>query len=251
MSFDFSVVCGCQNFNRRDATSCDNNLADVRVTSIVTALMHSDLVFLALPAFVAVNTLTPYACMTTGKILVVVNAHQENEDFREVIAANAMVGYFPAASIVKAFNLTSTCSMESEDGAGVPDVCVDGDDDIACGVVSDVATSIGFNPVEVGPRLEKTAMLEAMHRQSHARWTYPVTLISVAFVAWVMYELWQLDIMRGSNCASLPIQMIKVLVCGTAIAHLAICFLASGAAGVVQLVNGGKHKRYMIGAAGG
>ena len=205
------------------------------------------MIFLALPAFDVVNTLTPYACMTAGKILVVVNAHQEDKDFRKVTASNAVAASFPAASIVKAFDMTP---MDNDDGTGIHDLYADGDDDTACGVVSDLTSSIGFNPIQF-VRLQKTATLEAMHRKSNARWTYPVTLISVAFVLWVVYELWQLDIIRGSNCASLPIQMIKVLTCGTAIAHLALCFVASGAAGIVQLINGGKRRRYIIDAAGG
>ena len=239
-------MCGCQNFKRHDFTSHDDNLTDVRVTSIDTALRHSELVFLALPLD-AVDTLMPYACMTAGKVLVVVDAHQENKDLLKGEVSNAVVASFPDASIVMVYIATP---MENDDGTGVHDLYVDGDNNIACGVVRDVASSIGFNPIQFG-RLKQAATLEAMHRKSNARWTYPVTLITVAFVVWIIYELWQLDIIRRSNCASLPIQMIKVLICGTAIAHLALCFLAGGAAGVVQLINGGKHRRYIIDAAGG
>ncbi|KAK2179073.1 hypothetical protein NP493_516g02015, partial [Ridgeia piscesae] len=238
------VVCGSRYPNRRNLALYDDTLADVRVTSVDTALRHADLVFLALPAPATVNTLTLFTESTAEKVLVDVS-NPEKKDLQKTMSSNAefVASSFPKAYVVKAFNTMSAYAIENDYGSGVRTVYVAGDDEAACSKVRDLTSAIGFTPVQFG-RLSKSAELEAMQRELFGSWTVPLILSAVVFTAWLVYDIWRIHIIGGGQWARLPLSTMNKVVGATAFTQLALCFLAGGVAGIVQIINGTKHKRF-------
>lgn len=107
----------------------------------------------------------------------------------------------------------------------------------------DVARAIGFTPVQFG-RLPKAAELEAMQYELFGNWIAPLVLSSVVFLAWFLFGLWRFQIKRGGDWVRLPLKSMNKIIGATAITQLALCFLAGGFAGVTQLINGTKYKRF-------
>ncbi|KAI0218725.1 Metalloreductase STEAP4 [Lamellibrachia satsuma] len=240
----FSVVCGSRSPGRRDLTKYDDTLADVLVTSIDTALNQADMVFLALPAAAIVPTLTSFQDGIAGKILVdVSNPDEKKRDCKTESTAECIAKSFPEAAVVKAFNTISAYAIEFDYTSGVRNVYVAGNDDDACSKVRDVARAIGFTPVQFG-RLPKAAELEAMQYELFGNWIAPLVLSSVVFLAWFLFGLWRFQIKRGGDWVRLPLKSMNKIIGATAITQLALCFLAGGFAGVTQLINGTKYKRF-------
>lgn len=240
----YSVVCGSRSPDRRDLAKYDDTLAVVRVTSIDSALNQADLIVLAMPADAIVPTLTPFRDGTLRKILVdVSNLDEKKREGQTESNAESIAKSFPDAAVVKAFNTLSAYAIEFDYTSGVRNVYVAGDDEAACSKVCDVTRAIGFTPVHFG-RLSKAVELEAMQQELFGNWTIPLVITGVVFVVWFLFGLWRFQIKRGGDWERLPLKSMNKIIGATAITLLALCFLAGGLAGVVQLVNGTKYKRF-------
>lgn len=76
--------------------------------------------------------------------------------------AEAIAEWAPGAKVVKAFNMTGTGNMADPDYNGVKvDLLICGDDVEAKSVVTDLATSIGFDVIDAGP-LSAAGLLESL-----------------------------------------------------------------------------------------
>ena len=144
---------------------------------------------------------------------------------------------------MKAFNTLSAYAIEFDYTSGMRSVYVAGDDEAACSKVRDLTRAIGFTPVQFG-RLSKSAELEAMQHELMANWTAPLVIAGAVFIVWFLFGLWRFQIKRGGDWERLPLKSMNKIIGSTAITLLALCFLAGGLAGVAQVINGTKYKRF-------
>ena len=236
---------GSREPDKRDLSKHDDAFTDVRVTTIGDALRLANLIILALPAAAIVPTLTEFKDGTTGKILVdVTNPDEGKQEERKAESqAECIAKSFPDASVVKAFNTLSAYAIEFDYTSAVRRVYVAGDDDDACCEVREVVRTIGFTPVRFG-RLSKASELEGMQRELFGNWAVPLVVSGIILVSWFCYALWRFHSGPGSEWVRLPLKTMNKVIGATAITQLSLCYLAGGIAGVVQLVNGTKYKRF-------
>ncbi len=139
---------------------------DASATAPEEAAAWGELVFLALPANVAVDLSRSLAASLRGKVVVDCNnplTWQEGPVWAppaEGSLAQAIAKAAPGARVVKGFN-TFGAEFHKEPGrAGVPaQVFLASDDPEAKKLVSDVAKQAGFDPVDAGP-LRNASVLE-------------------------------------------------------------------------------------------
>jgi 8-hydroxy-5-deazaflavin:NADPH oxidoreductase len=139
---------------------------DASATAPPEAAAWGDVVFLALPASAAVEVARSLASSLAGKVVVDCNNPLEWKDGPvwapppEGSLAAAVAKAAPGARVVKGFN-TFGAEFHKEPGrAGVPaDVYLAADDAEAKKLVTEVATTAGFRPVDAGP-LRNASVLE-------------------------------------------------------------------------------------------
>lgn len=135
--------------------------------SNVEAAQSADVIVLAVWADSVPELATEIAGATAGKTIVdVTNRIAFGADGPEIDTttsnAETIAGLFPEASVVKAFN-TLFASRQIDpvlDGVQL-DGFVAGDDDAAKAAVLELATSIGLDPIDVGP-LARARQLEGL-----------------------------------------------------------------------------------------
>ncbi len=157
-------------FGVKDAKDTSALLArcakDASVSSVADAAAKSDVVFLALPANVAVDVARSVAKALEGKIVVDCNnplTWSEGPVWAppaEGSLAAAIAKAAPGARVVKGFNTFGAEFHANPKHAGTPaNVFLAGDDASAKKTVRDVATRAGFVPIDAGP-LRNAAVLE-------------------------------------------------------------------------------------------
>ncbi len=156
-------------FGVREGTDVKDLLAackDAAAASPADAAAWADVVFLALPATAAVDVARSIAAALTGKIVVDCNnplVWKEGPVWTppaEGSLAAAIAKAVPGARVVKGFNTFGAEFHKDPGRAGLPaQVFLASDDAAAKKVVSEVATTGGFQAVDAGP-LRNAAVLE-------------------------------------------------------------------------------------------
>ncbi len=144
---------------------------DAHVETVEAAANWAEVVFVAVPANVAVDVARSLAPSLAGKIVVDCNnplTWKEGPVWAppaEGSLAQAIAKAAPKAHVVKGFNTFGAEFHANPRHAGTPaDVFLAGDDAAAKKTVSDIAKQAGFVPVDAGPLrnasvLENVAML--------------------------------------------------------------------------------------------
>jgi NADPH-dependent F420 reductase len=145
--------------------------SDAHVETVEAAANWAEVVFVAVPANVAVDVARSLAPSLAGKIVVDCNnplTWKEGPVWAppaEGSLAQAIAKAAPNAHVVKGFNTFGAEFHANPKHAGTPaDVFLAGDDAAAKKTVSDIAKQAGFVPVDAGPLrnasvLENVAML--------------------------------------------------------------------------------------------
>lgn len=149
--------------------------------STIAAVDGAEVVVLAVPATAAAVVARELASAVSGKVVVDVtnppNAtstdmllqrrYRGPRDRAGLISATELQQRLPFASVVKAFNTILPSRYASPTEQGTPlDAFYAGDDETAKAVVAELATSLGFRPVDagglrLGRSLEELAMLNS------------------------------------------------------------------------------------------
>lgn len=138
----------------------------VRVGSCAEAIAASDLVLLGIP-WDQTRVVLETVPTLEGKILMdCINPLTSDLRGLELgfttSAAERIAEWFPAARVIKAFNTLSAATMENPQyGDQAANVFLCGDDAQAKEIVSQLATQLGFEPVDCGP-LRMARQLEAL-----------------------------------------------------------------------------------------
>ncbi|MCB1054830.1 MAG: NAD(P)-binding domain-containing protein [Acidobacteria bacterium] len=162
----FAAVGGHQILIGSRSPAGKNGPEGVRITSVEEACRASDVLFLAVPAEVAVETLA--GCEVDGKI--VIDCTNPLKWLGRPVwdppaagsMAQALAEAFPGARVVKGFSTFGAAFHEDPDLCGeAVDVHLAGDDEAAKTEVADLARAAGFHPVDVGP-LDNAGLLESL-----------------------------------------------------------------------------------------
>jgi predicted dinucleotide-binding enzyme len=130
--------------------------------SYANAAAFSEVILLAVPGESLHETLAGLGNLR-GKILIdAANWFGHKPAGVTASLAEAVAEWAAGASVVKAFNMTGTGNMADPDYAGVKaDLFICGDDTAAKAIVSELASSIGFEMVDAGP-LSVAGLLESL-----------------------------------------------------------------------------------------
>ncbi|MFD5819898.1 NADPH-dependent F420 reductase [Streptomyces sp. NPDC127038] len=154
------------------------------------AAADADLVVLALPYPAGRDVAASWAGRLAGKTVVDISNPVNFATFDSLVvppgtsAAEQIAAAAPESRVVKAFNTTFAGPLAAGQVAGRPlDVFIAGDDDTARQAVSDLVSSGGLRPLDVGP-LHRARELEAfqlLHMASQERlglnWSSTVAIL--------------------------------------------------------------------------
>ena len=158
------VVLAAENPGNAEKVAADTGA--IAASSNREAVEGADLVVLAVPAAAAGGIVNELGAELAGKVVVDVT-NPLNETYTDLTtagesAAEVLQEQAPQAKVVKAFNtvFASRHASPTEDGAPL-DAFHAGDDESAKATVADLATSLGFRPIDVGS-LRMARALEEM-----------------------------------------------------------------------------------------
>ncbi|MFF0114379.1 NADPH-dependent F420 reductase [Streptomyces prasinus] len=142
------------------------------------AVADSDVVVLALPHPAGRDVAAAWAGALSGKVVVDISNPVDFSTFDSLVvepgtsAAEQIAAAAPGARVVKAFNTTFAGPLVTGEVAGRPlDVFVAGDDDAAKQTVSELVSSAGMRPLDMGPlrRARELEGFQFLHMASQER----------------------------------------------------------------------------------
>jgi NADPH-dependent F420 reductase len=162
-----TVRFGAKNAGKDLAALLDRCGGRASVTAVAESAAWAEIVFLAVPAAAVVDAARSLGDVS-GKVVVDCTNPLRWQDGpvwappAEGSAAQAVAAAVPAARVVKSFNgFGAEIHLDPKLGAARADVYLAGDDAAAKKLVSDIAASAGFEPVDAGP-LRNAGVLENM-----------------------------------------------------------------------------------------
>jgi NADPH-dependent F420 reductase len=162
----FPVHFGVKDDGKKDTSLLDRCAKDAVMESVEAAAKWADVVFIAVPAQVAVDIARSLATTLKDKIVVDCNNALKWEGGpvwappAEGSLAQAIAKAAPGAKVVKGFNTFGAEFHANPKHAGVPaNVFFASDDAAAKTTVSEIATTAGYAPIDAGP-LRNAGVLE-------------------------------------------------------------------------------------------
>lgn len=179
-----------------------------------------------------------------GKIVVDVNNHQTSKKTKS--SAEYLAQLLPGSKVVKAFNVISAWALESDSFGGSKQVPLCSNNAEARRVIFQLIRDIGFEPIDRGS-LKTAAELESIPYRFFPTWIKPVIFSFVLFILIICFEILRRFVNMGKvniNWESFPVSKLNVYLGFNAIGLLYLAYLPGSIAGIVQLVNGTKRKRF-------
>ncbi|XP_041961814.1 metalloreductase STEAP4-like [Alosa sapidissima] len=215
-------------------------------------MTHTEAAQMAQVIFIAVQRdhydfLTSLTPALEGKVLVDISNNLKRGQFPQS-NAEYLSSLVPGASVVKGFNTVSAWALQSGALDASRQVLVCGDDPKAKQAVVDIAHSLGLSAQDRGS-LGAAGELEDIPLQLFPNWRLPLW-VATGLTAFVLLYLLVHDVTysyveKGQDnfyriMISLPNKAFPIV----ALIMLALCYLPSILAAILQLHNGTKYKRF-------
>lgn len=163
---EYDVVFGVRDPDDHDVSQLAESLGDrARVTTVEAAIGTGDPVVLAVPANVAPDLAATHRDQLAGKTVIdPTNSLATDGMAVDASIAQRIATAAPEATVIKAFNTIGAEWFRDPEVDDVPaTMFVSGDDPAAKDTVTDLAGSLGFDPIDVG------ALSTAHHLEHLAR----------------------------------------------------------------------------------
>ena len=232
------------------ATLNDLVMKEVYVGSIKSCLLIQDVsvIFLAIHYHNVVSALSPFRSLLNGKILV--DTSNRTELSQTGSNAEELASHFPEARIVKGFNTLSAYTLQKDSiTESVQRVYLAADDISARETVASIVRDMGYCPVYCGG-LQAARRIEASPLELLSGWGRPTVILSGVFLVWFGIMVIKYSVKYASADKDsfpwkrVPLTLLNLLVCLTAITLLAITYLPGCLAAFVQLYNRTKYKLF-------
>ncbi|XP_069472704.1 metalloreductase STEAP3 [Ambystoma mexicanum] len=238
----FQVVVGSRNPKRNASLFPES----AEVTSQEEAVKKVDVVFVALFKE-HYSTLCNLTGALAGKILVDVSNGTEM-NHRDRSNAEYLASLFPESTVVKGFNVISAWALQSGPKDGNKQVLICSNNQEARNVVSTIARSMGFIPVDMGT-LCAARDIENIPLQLLPLWKIPVLLALSLFIGFYVYNF-----ARGvlhpylkenkNKFYKIPIELVNVTLPCVSYVMLSLVYLPGILAAFLQLHHGTKYRRF-------
>jgi predicted dinucleotide-binding enzyme/DMSO/TMAO reductase YedYZ heme-binding membrane subunit len=238
----YDVIIGSRRPHERDLTEMDECLCDVTLTSVAECIKRTSIIFVAVHVENYKDCLSWHVDMLQDKILVDLSNRKlpsktdSNAEYLQKLA--------PKSTVVKAFNVISTYSMDNENTGGSKQVFIASDDVTARVKISNIASDIGFRPVDLGC-LKSARRIEGFPLRLFPDWKSPVLFTIGVFNIWLLYIIYIYFVKTTAyRWDQLFVKVVNKPLCMTSITVLACTFLPSSVAGIFQFYHGTKHIRF-------
>ncbi|KAM5327551.1 metalloreductase STEAP3 isoform 5-T6 [Glossophaga mutica] len=184
-----------------------------------------------------------------GKILVDVSNPTEQEHLQHRKSnAEYLASLFPTCTVVKAFNVISAWTLQAGPRDGNRQVPICSDQPEAKRVVSELAHTMGFMPVDMGS-LASAREVEAMPLHLLPSWKVPTILALWLFLFFYAYnfirDVLQPYVQEGKNkFYKLPLSVVNTTLPCVAYVLLSLVYLPGTLAATLQLWRGTKYRRF-------
>ncbi|KAF6116383.1 STEAP3 metalloreductase [Phyllostomus discolor] len=184
-----------------------------------------------------------------GKILVDVSNPTEQEHLQHRESnAEYLASLFPTCTVVKAFNVISAWTLQRGPRDGNRQVPICSDQPEAKRVVSELAHTMGFMPMDMGP-LASAREVEAMPLHLLPSWKVPTILALWLFLFFYAYnfirDVLQPYVQEGKNkFYKLPLSVVNTTLPCVAYVLLSLVYLPGTLAATLQLWRGTKYRRF-------
>lgn len=245
----YEVFLGSRFPHERDLKTIDEIFADAKIVTQEECLTNPKIkiFILAMNYLHYASVIKHYENFVKGKIIVDVS----NRDVPSKTESNAenLANMFPECHVVKAFNTLSAYAIESDIFGGSRRVLIASDSSLAYTAISDLSCDMGFTPVNIGG-LRNSRKLETYQLTLMSGWGNPTLFSLGVFFFWFAACAVEFGIFFGTHpqfktpYSGLPLGGLNKPICLTAITLLALSYLPSCFAAILQICYGTKYKRF-------
>lgn len=248
VSSGYQVTMGSRNPSKRNLTTLDDSiLKEITVGSVKNCLLSQDVsvVFLAVHHRNVAAILSPLRSLLSDKILV--DSSNRTKLCHTGSNAEELASHFPEARIVKGLNTLSAEILHSDTLVeAFRRVHLAADDVSAREIVASIVRDMGFCPVYSGG-LQASRRIEAYPLELLSGWGRPTVISFGVLLVWLGIMVIKYSVKYSKATYSfpwkrVPLTLLNLLICLTAITLLAITYLPGCIAAFIQLYHGTKYR---------
>ncbi|KAK6962179.1 metalloreductase STEAP4 [Biomphalaria glabrata] len=241
----YDVIMGSRRPEARqnNLTMISDCLCGVELTSIAECFRKASIIFVALHMEDFKITLEPFVDAARGKILIDVSNREH--PYAAISNAEHLASVLKHSIVVKGFNSISAYTLESfQESGSSHKVFIASNDSMARNKVADIAKTMGFSVVDLGG-IRSARFMEEFVLRVFSHWKIPIIFTFGIFNLWSLYIVYLYFIEASVfQWEQVFLKVLNKPLCMTAITVLAITYLPSQLASIVQVYNGTKHKQF-------
>ncbi|KXJ25407.1 metalloreductase STEAP3 isoform X2 [Exaiptasia diaphana] len=240
--FGFKVVLGSRNPSTVEAKVIPQN---VEVLENKEALQRGNIIIFAVHRQSYEALANEYRDMLKEKIVVDVNNPQTSKKGAQS-SGEYLGSLLPESKVVKAFNVISAWALESDSFGGSKQVPLCSNNAEARRIIFQLVRDIGFEPIDRGS-LKTAEELESIPFRFFPSWISPVAFSFILLLVITLYEFLRRYVNNGSvniRWENFPVSKLNIYFGFNAIGLLYLAYLPGSLAGILQLINGTKRKRF-------
>ncbi|CAF3650728.1 unnamed protein product [Rotaria socialis] len=240
----FTVVLGSRSPDKQIDTKFE-------IVSTAECIRRSPIIFVAIRPENYIDSLVSCleheSSLFNGKILIdLSNQSSETMHQNEYSNAELLQEAIPNAFVVKAFNTISSFAMQSITAGEPHNIFVASDHSIAKDRVIALAREMNFESFNAGS-IRAARRLESDTKSLFPQWHVPVLFASIILFFWLTYILCMYFIKyAGTSWNQIFLNMINKALGPSVITMLAVVYMPSNLACILQLVYGTRERRFPV-----